>query len=738
MGATKLELQGPRRALSLFQHHDGVTGTARTDVVEDYAKRIHAAIGETQTWMVQHLVTVESKAMSKALQVGPCWHSDAPRGLSENLCESQSNKREEHEVILYNPLDTEQSCGSVVVPGWTKAHATLPCELPGPAPGSKTAIQFDPSTGLMTHPIREEWMVWQVNQGGAYLFFPGTLTSYNELNLDIQDGGYVVSAKDWKRTVVERKTPDGSGGAGSTVIDFIYETNLRNANEEWFARFTAEGLRNEGVFHTDLNGYNFDTHHFRSDMPIQSQVFPMPTHASIEDAKRRFTILSEHAQGTASLEEGSIDVWLDRRLNQDDNRGLGQPVLDNVPTRTRLRIVIETGGYDVKSPEFEITPFCKQQWKELNHPLEMFGRVSSSPKKLKSSSRMSLLQLDNSHIEKVRKRKARQKKHATEQAGVWDHKIPAVFLVYNRPDYLKKAIDSLRLSDYPRDEVPIIISHDGHVKEMMAYVESIKSEFHVIQLFHPHACSEHPSTFPGDDPKLNQDYKGDTYGNKREAKICCLKHHFTWMINEVFGLKETKDADAFLFLEEDYIVAPTVYETVQNGFNYIDESDRQNDFFGVTLDPTEGYGKVVPRAAAGKWIEKQFVTGPMAIRRDMFAKIKANARDYCTFDDYNWDWSVVHLMVKRALPYKVLVPSKLQAAHIGMEGGLHENSVGLAKIRAMKFHVKNLGPFHGKPDAPFTRYMSMRPANKRGFGGWGHPADHEHCLKLFGIKKSRW
>mmetsp|Transcript_100173 Transcript_100173/g.287780 ORF Transcript_100173/g.287780 Transcript_100173/m.287780 type:complete len:162 (-) Transcript_100173:3-488(-) len=132
---------------------------------------------------------------------------------------------------------------------------------------------------------------------------------------------------------------------------------------------------NEGIFHTDLNGYNFDTHHFRSDMPIQSQVFPMPTLASIEDSQQRLTILSEHAQGTASLEEGSIDVWLDRRLSQDDERGLGQGVLDNVPTRTRLRVVLETEGYQHNNPEFEISNFCKHMWKELNHPLEMFGRL---------------------------------------------------------------------------------------------------------------------------------------------------------------------------------------------------------------------------------------------------------------------------------------------------------------------------------------------------------------------------
>ena len=717
-------MQGPRRALSLFQHHDGVTGTAKDHVVEDYAKRIHGAIQYSQEWILRHLFkTKESKDLAHQWNLHACWQSTAPRGLAQNTCEPVGGDSKGKQVILYNPLPTEQSCGSVVVPGRAASIGTLPCDVPGPLPDS--TIQFDDATGLMFSPIREEWMVWKVKQGGAYLFFPGTLTSFNEYDLDIEKGGYVVSAKNWKRTVIERKFPSANGGKGATVIDFIYETNLQSANQEWFTRFTAPDIKNNGAFHTDLNGYNFDTHHFRSDMPIQSQVFPMPTHAAIQDEKMRMTILSEHAQGTASLEEGAIDIWLDRRLNQDDNRGLSQGVMDNVPMRTRLRVVIETEGYDPQSPEFQITPFCKQQWKELNHPLEMFGTGSDRP--------LETLELGSGKkVSTSNKKKRLGKTGAVGAKGGntgGQYRIPIVYMVYKRPDYLKESIESLRQSDYPFDTLPIIISHDGHVKEMVAYVESIKSEFNIIQLFHPHACSEHPSTFPGDDPKLNENYQGDKYGNKREGKITCCKHHFTWLLNTVFDMEETKDVDGFLFLEEDYVVAPTIYETIHNGFTYIDDGRREK-YFGLTFDPTEGYSyKPIPGV---EWIERRFTTGPMAIRRDMFSIIREHATYYCTYDDYNWDWSIVSLMNKKYLPFQILVPGVLQVAHIGLEGGLHEKSINLKKRVMFDQLRKTIGPFHSKVNKLYRKSMNAINMKMKPYGGWGHPADHEHCLKLFG------
>jgi N-acetylglucosaminyltransferase II (MGAT2)/Alpha mannosidase middle domain/Glycosyl hydrolases family 38 C-terminal domain/Glycosyl hydrolases family 38 N-terminal domain len=724
LGATTKELQTPRRSLSLFQHHDGVAGTAKTHVVEDYAQIMHTAIHQTQDWIL-------TKVAADQPDAHPCWQSDAPRGLSQNLCgEAQG-------VIVYNPLVTSQHCGNVEVAGHSTAKADYPCEYPGPATDKANLYQFE--NGLMTHPIKESWQVWKVQQGGAYLFFPGTLEEHSLAGANVTDSGWVVDAGHWKRSLVEKKISDEFGNTAH-VLDFIFETNLKSTNEEWFVRFSS-GIQNDGVFHTDLNGFNFDTHHFRADMPIQSQVFPMPTLASIQDGSTRMTIISEHAQGTASLENGSIDVWLDRRLSTDDNRGVGQGVMDNVPTRTKLRVVLEYEGFSTKG-EFNITPLCRRMWDELNHPLEAFGKLTFASAAAVTGETMSADKDDDTLealgmapgvLEAFKLQMKSAGRHIappteTITAAVVNDAspiVPFVFMVYKRVDYLKEVIETLRKSDFDAARIPLIISLDGHVPEMIEYVHSLKNEFKVTQLIHEFACHDHPTTFPGDDPALNEGYKGDTYNNKRSWQITCCKHHFTWMLKTVFTLD--MKADAFLFMEEDYTVANNIYENILTSLDLLVNGRDKDDLFGITLDPTDGASKPDKTLRADGWYVRTFVSGPMVLTRAMWDKIQSHATEFCSYDDYNWDWSFVNLMNLKLIPHYALTPTKMLVKHIGVEG-MHGKSINSAKLLRMQrssLPVDFRGIYYFPLDVPSTPFRRPKP-----FGGWGHPMDQSHCIQV--------
>ncbi len=81
--------------------------------------------------------------------------------------------------------------------------------------------------------------------------------------------------------------------------------------------------------------------------------------AYIEDDHMRFTILSGQPSGVACLKSGNyfqnnslvfssyqfilgvVDVFLDRRLLRDDNRGLGQGVTDNRELISSFKLLFE-------------------------------------------------------------------------------------------------------------------------------------------------------------------------------------------------------------------------------------------------------------------------------------------------------------------------------------------------------------------------------------------------------------
>lgn len=96
--------------------------------------------------------------------------------------------------------------------------------------------------------------------------------------------------------------------------------------------------------------------------------------------------------------------------------------------------------------------------------------------------------------------------------------------------------------------------------------------------------------------------------------------------------------DNFLFMEEDYVVAPTIYKAICSGLDLIEKSPSQprRGFFGLVLDTTDGFTKPYNDDGDEFWFARRFVTGPMVMPRTMFERIRANRDEYCDFDDYNW------------------------------------------------------------------------------------------------------
>ncbi|XP_077300371.1 alpha-mannosidase 2 [Arctopsyche grandis] len=181
------------------------------------------------------------------------------------------------------------------------------------------------------------------DKSGGYLFLPGIESSIINTTLPYPMitviEGSILSRMNVQFPYVHHTVSIYSG------VDYHIEvTNLVDItsahNLELVMRLSTN-IANGDEFYTDLNGYQMIRRKYLTKIPLQANFYPLPSAAYIEDHNARLTLLTSTSLGVAALTPGQIEVMQDRRLNQDDNRGMAQGVLDNHPTQHTFRILLE-------------------------------------------------------------------------------------------------------------------------------------------------------------------------------------------------------------------------------------------------------------------------------------------------------------------------------------------------------------------------------------------------------------
>ncbi|XP_072309495.1 alpha-mannosidase 2 [Eucyclogobius newberryi] len=121
-------------------------------------------------------------------------------------------------------------------------------------------------------------------------------------------------------------------------------------NRELVMRLVTD-ISNGNSFFSDLNGFQMLQRRTLGKLPLQANFYPMTSAAFLQDqdqnqdqTRSRLTLLSAQSQAVAALKPGFLELVLDRRLQQDDNRGLGQGVTDNKCTQSQLHLLMEEVG----------------------------------------------------------------------------------------------------------------------------------------------------------------------------------------------------------------------------------------------------------------------------------------------------------------------------------------------------------------------------------------------------------
>lgn len=425
------KLTKARNTLSLFQHHDAITGTAKHHVVLDYARMLLNAFKtciELSTSAVQHILETKGTIGEQFQPIRQrAGYEDlekfrvleAPVGLV--ITSTIPRKTDSAQIIAVKShlnLEVESTGGGVVLQQIEPAieYGTLDpnsefivfrTELPSVSinkfevtssekdkekdranvqfynPGEKAAeISSRDSFTVLSHDsacddislggdrlalildcrsgrvkrIKKEGTSVEIEQqvllykgrSGAYLFRPSgsptlLFTESSRPEIVVIKGSLrdkaVVTLRILNSVLVLTYIVHHHPGLEGEFVDLNIMSNLRDSGD-LSIRLKTDIKSGDTIF-TDLNGHTIQQHKYKSKLHTQGNFFPMPSTAFIQDSSTRLSLLGSEPHGAASLAQGWIEVVIDRRTSQDDLRGLGEAIQDNIPTPAKLRILVE-------------------------------------------------------------------------------------------------------------------------------------------------------------------------------------------------------------------------------------------------------------------------------------------------------------------------------------------------------------------------------------------------------------
>ncbi|KAM6426156.1 alpha-mannosidase 2x isoform 4-T4 [Liasis olivaceus] len=199
------------------------------------------------------------------------------------------------------------------------------------------------------------------DKSGAYLFLPdGEAKPYVPKDppvVRVTEGPFFSEAAIYYQHIQEVVRLYNVPGADGLSLEISCLVDIRDhVNRELALRFSTS-IENKDSFFTDLNGFQIQPRQYLKKLPLQANFYPMPVMAYIQDTQSRLTLHTAQALGVSSLSSGQLEVILDRRLMQDDNRGLGQGLKDNKQTCNRFRLLLERLSPVNKAQENQPTSF---------------------------------------------------------------------------------------------------------------------------------------------------------------------------------------------------------------------------------------------------------------------------------------------------------------------------------------------------------------------------------------------
>ncbi|XP_059218087.1 alpha-1,6-mannosyl-glycoprotein 2-beta-N-acetylglucosaminyltransferase isoform X4 [Stomoxys calcitrans] len=135
------------------------------------------------------------------------------------------------------------------------------------------------------------------------------------------------------------------------------------------------------------------------------------------------------------------------------------------------------------------------------------------------------------------------------------------------------------------------------------------------------------------------------------------------------------------------------------------------------------------------WISSKHNMG-FAFNRTTWSSIRKCGKHFCSYDDYNWDWSLQHVS-QQCLQRKLhaMIVKGPRVFHIG-ECGVHhkkkncESNQVISKVQQVLRIARKSGQIFPKSLTLTVASLIKKTKLRKGNGGWGDRRDHELCLNM--------
>ena len=194
-------------------------------------------------------------------------------------------------------------------------------------------------------------------KSGAYIFRPNTSTVFfpgpkQVPTLDVVQGPLVTEIyqtfSSWAthviRLIKDKPYIEVEWTAGPIPIDTpwlpadsVGKTRYDNWGKEVIVKYKTS-MDTSGEFYTDANGREMVKRAYNArgpsypplvvHEPVAGNYYPVNSMIAVQDdkAKAQLTVITDVSQGGASLADGEIELMVHRRIQQDDSRGVQEPL----------------------------------------------------------------------------------------------------------------------------------------------------------------------------------------------------------------------------------------------------------------------------------------------------------------------------------------------------------------------------------------------------------------------------